>query len=82
MSQKIKNTLFRLTSIREPELSDENGLSTRFVFFPENLQSGSFFYDDVIISDDMWKALIDLSKIFENTANFYSTESQTENGFE
>ena len=76
MSQKIKNTLFRLTSIREPELSDENGLSTRFVFFPESLQTSSYFYDDVVASENKWKTLKSLAWDFEGTGNFYSSESQ------
>ncbi|MBW7869970.1 MAG: hypothetical protein H3C39_02795 [Flavobacteriia bacterium] len=76
MEQQIKNTLFRFSSIREPELANENGLNIRFVFFSENLHSGSYFYSAAAASDDKWNTLKDLSKTFENTAGFYSSESQ------
>lgn len=50
MSTEIKNTLFRFTSFRAPELTDENELLNKFIYCPEEA-NGTIFAADLTSED-------------------------------
>lgn len=69
MSTEIKNTLFRFVTMRAPELSDEQGLTNRFVFMAPraNVNEVRDFEDAVLNrpnDQSKWAAMIDLASTY------------------
>jgi hypothetical protein len=68
MKDQISQTLFRFTSLRSPELSDETNKQLRFIFISESGREGTF-YDAVAgrePSTSKWQALQNTAKDFRN----------------
>lgn len=85
METKIKNTLFRFTSLRSPELSDEKKQSTRFIIFPQLYRSSSFFYETAVNNNSNLSKLEVLKSLvssFESSSVIYQSDQEIKTEFD
>lgn len=69
MSTEIKNTLFRFVTMRAPELSEEQGLTNRFVFMTPRANANEVrAFEDAVLSrpndQSKWSAMSDLASSY------------------
>lgn len=81
MSTEIKNTLFRFVTMRAPELSNEEGLKSRFVFMdPRENQTEVRAFEDAVLNrpntQTKWEAMSDLAS---STSFIPKTETELKN---